>query len=176
MEDFVATMALLREKRGPTLIQMPPSFTRDELPVLRTFLPLLTQLSDKTARFAIEFRNRSLLGTDVADLLAEHGVALVAADYPAMPKRLELTTDFVYMRLIGKHGAYDHHCELQADRSTEIARWTAALRANQSHITAAYIFCNNDYEGYGPGTVNKVRRDLGLAAIEKPPETQGSLF
>ncbi|MCW3097679.1 MAG: hypothetical protein JWL77_3297 [Chthonomonadaceae bacterium] len=176
LEDFVATMALLREKRGPMLIQMPPSFTRHQLPELRNFLPLLIQLSDKTARFAIEFRDRSLVGTDVADLLAEHGVALVAADYPAMPKRLELTTDFVYMRLIGKHGAFDHHRELQADRSDAIARWTGALRANQSHLQAAYIFCNNDYEGYGPGTVNKVRQNLGLSPIEKPPETQGSLF
>jgi uncharacterized protein YecE (DUF72 family) len=176
MEDFVATMALLREKRGPTLIQMPPSFTRSELPVLQAFLPLLAQLSDKTARFAIEFRHRSLIGTDVADMLADHGVALVAADIVGMPKRLELTTDFAYIRLIGKHGAFDQHREPQADRSAEIARWVAALRANQSHIQAAYILCNDDYEGHAPATVNKVRRHLGLPPVEKPPETQGSLF
>jgi uncharacterized protein YecE (DUF72 family) len=176
LEDFVATMALLGEKRGPMLIQMPPSFTRDQLPDLQAFLPLLTQLSDKTARFAIEFRNPSLIGTDIADLLAEHGVALVAASYPGMPKRLELTTDFTYLRLVGKHGAFDHHREPQADRSPEITRWAGALRANQSHLNAAYIFCNNDYEGYGPSTVNKVRQSLGLPSIEKPPEIQGSLF
>lgn len=176
MEDFVATMALLGEKRGPTLIQLPPSFTRDDLPTLRAFLPLLSQLSDRTARFAIEFRNRSLIGPDVADLLADHGVALVAADIVGMPRRLELTTDFTYIRLIGKHGAFDQHRELQGDRSTEILRWTTALRANQSHITAAYIFCNDDYEGHAPATVNRVRHCLGLPAIEKPPETQGSLF
>jgi uncharacterized protein YecE (DUF72 family) len=176
LEDFVATMALLGEKRGPMLIQMPPSFTRDQLRDLEAFLPLLSQLSDKTAQFAIEFRHPSLIGTDVADLLAEHGVALAAADYPGMPKRLELTADFLYLRLIGKHGAFDHHRELQADRSAEIARWTDALRANQSHLKALYIFCNNDYEGYAPDTVNKVRQNLGLPPIEKPPETQGSLF
>ena len=176
MENFVATMALLRAKRGPTLIQMPPSFTRDQLPELRAFLPLLTQLSDKTAQFAIEFRSRSLIGADVADLLADYGVALVAADIVGMPKRLELTTNFAYLRLIGKHGAFDQHREPQADRSTEIVRWVAALRANQSHIDAAYIFCNDDYEGHAPATVNKVRQHLGLAPIEKPPETQGSLF
>ncbi len=176
LEEFVATMALLREKRGPMLIQMPPSFTREQLPDLKAFLPLLTQLSDKTAQFAIEFRHRSLVGTDVGDLLAEHGVALVAADYPAMPKRLELTADFTYLRLIGRHGAYDHHREVQADRTVEIARWTDALRANQSHLKAMYIFCNNDYQGYAPATVNSVRQNLGLAPSEKPPETQGTLF
>ena len=176
LQEFVATMALLREKRGPMLLQMPPSFTRDQLHDLQNFLPLLNQLSDKTSRFAIEFRHPSLIGTDVGDLLAEYGVALAATDYPGMPKRLELTADFVYMRLIGKHGAYDHHRSLQADRTADIARWTDALRANQSHLHAAYIFCNNDYEGYGPATVNKVRQNLGLAPIDKPPETQGSLF
>ena len=176
LEEFTATMALLGEKRGPMLIQMPPSFTRDQLADLKAFLPLLTQLSDKTARFAIEFRHRSLVGIDVADLLAEHGVALVAADYPGMPKRLELTSDFTYLRLIGKHGAFDHHREPQADRTNEIARWTDALRLNQSHLKAAYIFCNNDYQGYAPATVNTVRQNLGLGAIEKPPEIQGSLF
>jgi len=176
LEGFVATMALLREKRGPILIQMPPGFTRDQLPELQAFLPLLTQLSDKTARFAIEFRHRSLIGADVADMLADYGVALVAADIAGMPKRLELTTDFAYLRLIGKHGAFDQHREPQADRSAEIARWIAALRANQSHIEAAYILCNDDYEGHAPATVNKVRQALGLAPVEKPPEAQGSLF
>jgi len=176
LEGFVATMALLREKRGPILIQMPPGFTRDQLPELQAFLPLLTQLSDKTARFAIEFRHRSLIGADVADMLADYGVALVAADIAGMPKRLELTTDFAYLRLIGKHGAFDQHREPQADRSAEIGRWIAALRANQSHIEAAYILCNDDYEGHAPATVNKVRQALGLAPVEKPPEIQGSLF
>ena len=176
LENFVATMALLREKRGPTLIQLPPSFTRDQLPELRAFLPLLPQLSDKTARFAIEFRHRSLIGADVADMLADYGVALVAADIVGMPKRLELTANFAYLRLIGKHGAFDQHREPQADRSEEIARWVDALRANQSHIEAAYILCNDDYEGHAPATVNKVRQALGLAPIPKPPETQGSLF
>ncbi len=176
LENFVATMALLREKRGPTLIQMPPSFTRDQLPLLQAFLPRLAQLSDKTARFAMEFRHRSLIGADVADMLADYRVALVAADIVGLPKRLELTTNFAYIRLIGKHGAFDQHRELQADRSAEIARWVAALRANQTHIEAAYILCNDDYEGHAPATVNKVRQHLGLAPIAKPPETQGSLF
>ncbi len=176
LEEFVATMALLKEKRGPMLIQMPPSFTRDNLPDLREFLPLLSQLSDKTARFAIEFRDRSLVGSDVSNLLTEHNVALVAADYPAMPKRLEATTDFTYLRLIGKHGAFTQHRERQADRSAEIAQWTSVLLTHQALFRGAYILCNNDYEGYAPATVNTVKRCLGLAETEKPPETQGSLF
>jgi uncharacterized protein YecE (DUF72 family) len=147
LANFVRVMGLLGPKRGPMLLQMPPGFTRAELPALQSFLPLLKELNDPTARFAIEFRHRSLLGADVSALLTEYNVALVAADYPGMPKRLERTADFAYLRLIGKHGAFDQHRERQADHSADIRRWTDALRAHQSHFSAAYILCNNDYEG-----------------------------
>ncbi len=176
LEEFTATMALLGPKRGPMLIQLPPSFTRDSLSDLKTFMPLLAQVSDRTARFAIEFRHRSLVGPDVSELLSEHNVALVAADYPAMPKRMEATADFTYVRLVGRHGAYEQHRESQADRSAEIAAWADALRSNQSRFSVAYVFCNNDYEGFSPATVNKVKHFLDLKESLKPPESQGSLF
>jgi uncharacterized protein YecE (DUF72 family) len=169
-------MGLLGPKRGPMLLQMPPSFTRAELPALQAFLPLLKDLDDPTARFAIEFRHRSLIGADVSAFLAEHRVALVAADYPGMPKRLETTADFAYLRLIGRHGAYDHHREIQGDHSADIRRWADALRADPSRFTAAYILCNNDYEGYAPATCNRVKAALGLPTDDLPAEIQGSLF
>src|SRR5581483_11791301 len=104
---------------------------RHELDALQAFLPTLRSLGDPSARFAIEFRHRSLIGPDVSALLAEHNVALAAADYPPMPKRLEVTGDFVYLRLIGRHGAFPQHRELQADRTPDLQLWIEALRANQ---------------------------------------------
>src|SRR5579859_3532359 len=103
LKRFVEVMALLGPKRGPMLLQFPPSFTRADLPRLQAFLPLLSRLDDPGARFAIEFRHRSLVGADVTALLTEQGVALAAADYPAMPKRLEVTADLLYLRLIGRY-------------------------------------------------------------------------
>lgn len=173
---FVRTMGLLGAKRGPMLLQMPPSFTRAELPALQAFLPTLAELEDPTARFAIEFRHRSLIGPDVSALLTEYGVALANVDYALMPRRFEITADFLYLRLIGRHGAFPSHREPQADRRKDIERWAGALQTNASRYSAAYVFCNNDYEGYSPATANTLKTLLGLPVQSPPSEIQGSLF
>ena len=176
LREFTRMLRLLETKRGPMLLQMPPSFTRAELPALRDFLPILSDLDDPAARFAIEFRHRSLVGEDVSELLRPHNVALVAADYPLMPKRFEATADFAYLRLIGQHGAFPQHREPQADKTADIERWATALRDNADKFTDAYVFCNNDYEGYAPATGNKFKRLLGQETLDALPEAQGSLF
>ena len=174
--EFVRVMGLLGAKRGPMLLQFPPDFTRDELDNLRSFLPLLRQLSDSAARFAIEFRHRSLIGQDVTELLTEYNVALVAADYVGMPRRFELTSDYVYLRLIGRHGAYPKHDTTYGERPDEMKRWAEILTQNTARYTHAYVFANNDYEGYSPATCNKFKELLGLPVNANPPAAQGALF
>lgn len=174
--EFVRVMGLLGPKRGPMLIQLPPDFTRAELPALQAFVPMLSEIGAPSARFAVEFRHRSMITPEVSALLAEHRVALVAADYAPMPRRFEITTDFVYLRLIGRHGDYPKHDRLYGGREDEIRRWANVLRQNQGRLQSAYVLCNNDYEGYSPATCNKVKGLLGLSVTERPTEEQGSLF
>lgn len=176
LAEFVRVMGLLGAKRGPMLLQMPPDFTRAEFANLQIFLPTLRAIADPDARFAIEFRHRSLIGEDVSDLLHEYNVALANADYAPMPKRFELTSDFVYLRLIGRHGAFPQHRELQADRTLDLQRWATALRTNTDRYQQAFVLINNDYEGYSPATANKVKALLDLPVRENPPPVQGSLF
>jgi uncharacterized protein YecE (DUF72 family) len=176
MAEFVRVMGLLGPKRGPMLLQFPPDFTRAELDALQAFLPTLRELGDPTARFAVEFRHRSLLVPEVSALLTEQNIALAAADYAPMPKRFEPTADFAYLRLIGRHGAFPFHDTLQADRAADLQHWADALRENQDHFSAAYVFCNDDYEGHAPATCNRFQQLLGLPTTERPPEPQGSLF
>jgi uncharacterized protein YecE (DUF72 family) len=176
LTTFARVMGLLGPRRGPMLLQMPPDFTRHELPALQAFLPTLKELNDPAARFAIEFRHRSMAGEDIRALLAEHNVALVAADYPPMPKRLEPTADFAYVRLIGRHGAFKEHRKLQADRMEDLQRWAEALRPQQDRFTVAYVFCNNDFEGYGPATANRFKQLLGLPTKSASLAAQPTLF
>jgi uncharacterized protein YecE (DUF72 family) len=175
LQDFVRVMALLGPKRGPMLFQMPPSFTLDEADALKTLLPELEGLNDPAARFAIEFRHPSLLTKEVFALLADHNIALAATDYPGMPRRFVATTDFAYLRLIGKHGAFEQHRETQANHSAVIRRWAEVLQTHQSRFKTAYICCNNDYEGFAPATCDKMKQALGLP-VRPSPEIQGSLF
>ncbi len=175
--EFLRVMANLKEKQGAILFQFPPTFTRAELGNLEALLPKLAELGTGTERFAMEFRHRSLIGEDVSQLLSEHNVALASADIVNMPRRFEVTSHFVYLRLIGKHGQYDHHRHTQTDKSEHLTRWANVLRQQQSRFECAYIFCNNDYEGYSPTTVNRLKSLLGLPVTEATTtEVQGSLF
>lgn len=174
--EFVRVMQLMGPKLGPILIQFPPDFTRAELPALQAFVPLLRVIGGSEVRFAMEFRHRSLILPEVSALLRDHDIALATADYAPMPRRFEITTDFVYLRLIGRHGAYPNHDRVYGSRDEEIERWTVALRENESRLKCAYVLCNNDYEGYSPATCNRVKARLGLSVTERPVEPQGSLF
>jgi uncharacterized protein YecE (DUF72 family) len=174
--EFVRRMGMLGPKRGPMLLQMGPDFTRADLPALEAFLPLLEEFHEDNARFAIEFRHRSLIGPDVSALLKANGVALAATDYVAMPRRFEVTTDFTYVRLIGRHGAFEQHTHIQADRALDLKKWLKALSQKQEQFKEAFVFANDDYEGYAPATANRFKELIGQPTVERPPQTQGSLF
>ena len=176
LSEFVRVMNLLGAKCGPILLQMPPDFTRQELPNLRAFIPTLAQFGDAQTRFAIEFRHRSLLAPEVSQLLRDHNVALALTDYVSMPRRFELTTDFLYLRLIGQHGTYPQHDKLYGDHTHEMQVWAQAILAHQPSLTTAYIQCNNDYEGYSPETALRFQQMLGLPVRPVPASVQGSLF
>ena len=176
LREFVQVMANLGEKLGVILLQMPPSFTRENLPDLERFLPTLETVKENAAKFAIEFRHASLIGEDVNALLTQHNVALAATDYSRTPARYEETTDFVYVRLIGHHGAYESHSAPQGDHSGRIKRWADKLKASAATGKSAWVLCNDDYEGYAPFTANRVKAMLGQETKDKPPEAQMNLF
>ncbi|TMC38168.1 MAG: DUF72 domain-containing protein, partial [Chloroflexi bacterium] len=50
-------------------------------------------------RFALELRHDSWLVSAVFELLRAHRIALCIPDHPKMPKALEITSDFTYIRM-----------------------------------------------------------------------------
>jgi uncharacterized protein YecE (DUF72 family) len=95
VETFVSRMSHLQNKLGPLLLQFPRSFGPKHFPLLREFLSTLP----KGFRYAVEVRNKGLLGKKLNSLLRENGVALVLVGQP-VPKE-EVAADFVYVRLEG---------------------------------------------------------------------------
>ena len=93
-----------------------------------------------------------------------------------MPRRYSATADFAYVRLIGKHGAFASHRAAVEDRSDAIGRWANVLLRNVTRFQHAWIFCNNDYEGYSPETAWKMQDALGLSTRRPTSELQGKLF
>lgn len=122
-------------------------------------------------RFALEVRNATWLGPDLAALLKENGVALVVSDYFTMPdlEKIErsgldpLTADFAYVRFIGDRkkieakmaevkpeGKRESFDEIVVDRRMEMERWVRSLQRLATRAREIYVYFNNHYAGFGP--------------------------
>ena len=76
-----------------------------------------------------------------------------------------VTTDFVYLRLIGDRSIHEKDFgRIQIDRVLEMEKWAENIKNVQEneHIKLAIVAANNHYAGFGPGTVNMFRNMLGL--------------
>jgi uncharacterized protein YecE (DUF72 family) len=172
LDHFLDTMRLLGEKLGPVLLQFPPDYTAAERENLASFLGGLPH----DVRFAVEFRHRSWLGEATAGLLRAHAAAWVAADYSYLPKEVWPTTDFVYLRFLGRHGRYVDKTREQEDKTADLQRWVAQVNALEQVPGTGYAFFNNDYAGYSPATANRFKALVGQETAELRPPTQGRLF
>ena len=117
----------LREKLGPILWQLPPSFQydRDRLAAFFDLLPRDTAAAAGVAenhdsrldgrsvvearhaaplRHCLEVRHKSFETQEFVSLLREHDIGLVVADTVGKwPFMEDVTSDFVYVRLHGAH-------------------------------------------------------------------------
>ncbi len=145
---FASGLLCLREKLGPILWQLPPSFRFDpeRLAAFFDLLPRDTAAAAKLARkhdgrvagraamttdrvrplrHALEVRHSSFETADFVKLLRKHDIALVVADTAGKWPFLEdVTSDFIYMRLHGDE-------ELYVSGYTEAAlkEWARKIRA-----------------------------------------------
>jgi uncharacterized protein YecE (DUF72 family) len=127
---FASGIANLRDKMGPLLWQLPPTF-RFEPKVLENFFALLpadadaatalarrhdAKVSGRTAcgftssrplRHALEVRHPTFIDEAFVDLLRRYAIALVVADTAGRwPYAEDITADFVYIRLHGDKELY----------------------------------------------------------------------
>jgi uncharacterized protein YecE (DUF72 family) len=126
----------LGAKLGPILFQLQANFHAD-LERLERFVGMLP----KDVRFTLEFRHDSWLVPAVFELLRAHRIALCIPDHPKMPKSLEITSDFTYIRMhLPPRGLGYGQRALQswADRAIEWQR--AGLDV--------LVYFNNDMEGH----------------------------
>ncbi|MBA3897937.1 MAG: DUF72 domain-containing protein [Sphingomonadaceae bacterium] len=82
LDRFADETAGLGAKRGPALIQLPPSLTFSAEVAARFFAALRERFDGP---FALEPRHASWFERDAQSLVVEHEIALVAADPPRVP-------------------------------------------------------------------------------------------
>jgi uncharacterized protein YecE (DUF72 family) len=92
-------------------------------------------------RFALEIRNRDLLGDDDACRILRKKVTLVSVDSPDFPARL-FPGHVIYLRLHGRTGWYSH--EYSREELRELAGMVKGF-----HPEKAYAFFNNDHSMLG---------------------------
>lgn len=174
--NLLDVAAALGTKLGAVLVQFPPAFSADRQDELGEFLSRLTP----PAPLSIEFRHDSWWRTDATELLRSRGVCWVCSDEsphheaarePARadarpPRALVLTTDFLYVRLLGKHGQFPDRTRERLDPTPRLRWWKSrldALIAAHPELRTIMTFFDNDFAGYAPSAAQRFASLLGLA-------------
>ena len=171
LKRFLETMDLMGDKLGPLLFQ----FGYFNKKVSKTGKEFLTRLEaflkklPKTYRFALEIRNKQWLTAEFFNLLREHKVAYALIDQAWMPRASEIfekfdpiTADFTYIRLLGDRKGIEQQTKIWdkviVDRSRELMSWVNICQRTVRRGIPTYVYVNNHYAGFAPGTIEQFQR------------------
>ena len=181
---FFRALEPLAAKLHVILVQLPPSFSpRDGRTALRGFLSQLPH----DFRFAIDFRHLGWHRPQIIRLLEKYRTCWVWADTSPLNERnlapfefQPRTTDFLYVRLLGDYatkydrdGKYVHrYGKLLWKREAALESWALKIERQLTDVRSVYIYVNNHFEGFAPGTAQRLAERLGfelpLPATEDP--------
>jgi uncharacterized protein YecE (DUF72 family) len=190
LANFLASGVLrLGKKLGPILWQLPPNFSFDPQR-LEPFFKLLPRDTEEAAaiarrhekwltkkrtdtqprariklRHALEIRHPSFLVKEFVALLRAYNVALVCADAVEWPRRMDITSDFIYVRLHGSDVLYasgysDEDLDVWAQRTIMWARgdeptddesdWITDRSPRKLTSRDVYLYFDNDAKVRAP--------------------------
>ena len=144
---FFNRIEKLEEKAGPVLFQLPPHW-RLNAERLATFLERLPA----QYRYAFEFREQSWFADEVYDLLRAHNVALCIYHMSGYDSPIELTADFVYLRM---HGAQSTYGGSYSDG--QLGRWAGRIGDWRDQSKEVFVYFNNDPEGHAITDAKRLR-------------------
>jgi uncharacterized protein YecE (DUF72 family) len=157
-EAFVGNMALLREKLGVLLIQLPYEFGPENFSVLKSFLHELP----KGFRYAVEAKNKKWLDESLYRLLGDFKMGLVLVDHPWMPEMDTLTADFAYIRWEGdREKVVGTTGKQEADRNADIRKWVPKVKRILGDGKEVFGYFSKHYSGYAPIDADYMLKLLG---------------
>jgi len=143
-EIFFENAINLKEKTGPFLLQLPPTFKceNENLKRLEKFLKI-TKEKRKKISLAVEIRHKSFKNSAFFNLLKKYNTALVISDSPSWIKieKPELA-DFVYIRMHGSKKLFSSSYtkkELE-NLAKKIKKWQKERQV--------FVYFNNDAYGF----------------------------
>jgi uncharacterized protein YecE (DUF72 family) len=177
LAHFTRTLEQLREKLGPLVIQLPPSF---KMPKHGKVLTNFVSELNPRLRYAIEFRHKSWFNRDTDKLLESNNICQVWSVNQYLTTPAHVTSDLVYLRFVGDRKITEFR-ETQRDQTGIMRTWKKALEDVDSSVRERYVFFNNHFAGFGPASANEFRRLMGLveldwASLKGGPVAQRTLF
>ncbi len=185
LNEYITVMARLGERLGPMILQFPYvakgkdpveyQTGADFLSRLRRFAPLLP----REFKWGIEIRNAKWVGPELLEILRAREISLVFIDYYTMdplPKLMQrgdiFTAPFVYIRFLGNHKEMDAAVkraiddgkrkrdweDLIVDRSEQMRQWLPSIKEVVARQIPTYVYFNNHYAGYAPGSIELFAR------------------
>ena len=152
IERITAGLHELAGRRGPLLVQLPPTMERDD-ERLDWFLARLPGWMHP----AVEFRHPSWNVEAVFDLLEQHRAAYCVMSGAGLPCVLRATADLVYVRL---HGPDDHSLYGGSYSDAALAWWADRIREWEAQGRRVFAYFNNDGEGHAVRNAQTLRTAL----------------
>ncbi|MGN6416255.1 MAG: DUF72 domain-containing protein [Pseudobacter sp.] len=137
-DKFFSRVVKLEEKLGPILFQLPPRW-KVNTERLATFLSQLPT----GHRYTFEFRDHTWYTREVLDLLKKWNCAFCIYHLERHLSPLEVTADFVYIRLHGPGNKYQGSYSSRA-----LSTWAARCKKWLQQKKDVYIYFDNDQAGY----------------------------
>ncbi len=161
---FQRSAGELGEKLAVGLLQLPPSikFEKDA-DALWAFL----ESAGPRMPLAVEFRHKSWFRDDVYRTLGDRNVAMAWSTNQYLDTPSQVTSDNIYLRMVGDREITEFN-RIQKDQRDQMKAWFNELAKAVDGVKQAFVFFNNHYAGFGPGSVNEFRRLAGLMEVEFP--------
>lgn len=134
---LLKTVSGFKDKQGPILFQLPPSFPANK-ERLETFISYL----DPHYLYVFEFRHESWFTDEYYNILTKHKIGLCLTDLNGKETPEVVTAPFTYLRLHGPHKAYvgSYGPEKLQFLKGKVDRW---LQDN----TSVFCYFDNDAKG-----------------------------
>jgi uncharacterized protein YecE (DUF72 family) len=146
LNTFLKHASALENKLGPILFQLPPGWKID-IDRFATFVKLLP----RDQRFVFEFRNHTWYDERIYDILEKNGCAFCIYELAGHHSPIEVTANFVYIRLHGPGAKY------QGSYSTRtLNTWAKRILNWQNDRKDTYVYFDNDQAGYAAFNAGKL--------------------
>ncbi len=154
LDYFLTRIAILGDKLGPVLFQLPPRW-QCNVERLTAFLALLPD----QFRYAFEFRDESWFRQPVYDALRRANAAFCIYHLAGRSAPRQVTADFIYIRLHGPAAPYSGKYD---DRT--LAEWADAISAWQRQGKDVFCYFDNDQHGYAAANARRLAEILNQLA------------